>query len=255
MERVFVNSVVTQAFFLLTGTTRCRVHFFPSAGTTAGHYPVGCELSIFGKGVEKRAVQLEGGRLNQPDGIRLEDAFPTLGTEASGLCGLRVRLSCPQGRVNLLKSRVVVEIVSPQFSLVFNSASCKPDLSELDEGPEDAGNEGPQFARSGIATCDSFSVPSLVLVNGGSELERPDVRHLAREMEAPLHLGTVAAESVVEFPLEEALCKQGLQHAALWGDVMVERFWGEERKVHSDLSWYLMHRDPVMRRPISVCAL
>jgi hypothetical protein len=249
------NSVVTGAFFMTTNSVRSRVHFFPSAGATAGHYPVACELTVFGKGIETRSVRLDGGRLNQPDGIRLEDAFPALLTETSGLCGLQVALETSQGRINLLNSRIVIEMVSPQFSLSFSAAPCRPSKSG-DESPADGDRDTALEAKLlGVAIQDHLCTSSLVAVHAGDDLIRPDLRHVLRDAEAPLHMGTVAAHSVVEFPLEDAVSKYGVPHEALWGDTVIEKFWGSLQGEVAGVSWYLLNRDPVTKRPISVCAL
>jgi hypothetical protein len=256
LARVLANSVVTGAFFMTTNSVRSRVHFFPSSGATAGHYPVACELTIFGKGIESRSVRLDGGRLNQPDGIRLEDAFPSLLSETSGLCGLQVVLETSQGRLNLVNSRVVIEMVSPQFSLSFSAAPCRPRVVADDEASTDAKEFVPeQEMLLGLAVNDQFLSPSLVAVNAGDELLRPELRHVLRDSEVPLHVGTIAGRSVVEFPLDETLCKQGVPHEALWGSTVVEKFWGEMQGKLADVSWYLLNRHPVTKRPLSVCAL
>ncbi len=255
MDRVVVNSVYTRAFFMTTNSIRSRVHFFGSAGTTAGHYPVGCELTVFGKGIERRSVRLDGGRLNQPDGIRLEDAFPSLASETSGICGLEVRLDCPQGRINLLNSRIVLEMVSPQFSLSFMAAPCRAAAQEEEGAERIVEPKTTNRVAVGIALHDRFCSPSLVIVNSSADLIRPDACHVLRDVEAPLHLGTVAAESVVEFPLDEALCKQGLVHDALWGDAVIEKLWASKSSQESATTWYLLYRDPVHKRPVSVCAV
>lgn len=256
MDHSIVNSVVTRAFCLMTPTIRSRLHFFPTAGSTTGHYPVSCEIALFGKGLEKRSVQIEGGRLNQPDGIRIEDAFPALEHEASGLCGLEVIFECPQGRINLSRSQLVIEIISPQFSLTYGAA---PLLARTSDHPgaaqraETAGVKAPEFI--GVAIQDNSVVPSLVVVNSSEELLRPEFRHMLRDGEAPLQLGTVAASSVVEFPLDEALCKNAPIHEALWGSAVVEKVWSGSSWSRGSATCYILHRDPVSKRPVSVCAL
>ncbi len=251
MDRTVVNAVVTRAFFLTTSAIRSRVHFFPSAGATSGHYPVVCDLTIFGKGVERRTVRLDGGRLNQPDGVRLEDAFPALAGETSGICGLEVRLECAHGRINLLPSRVYIEMVSPQFVLSYVA-----DKFRAEE--EVAGAEGSlssAAARSMVALHEHNLSASLVIVNGGDDLIRPEIRHFAGGREAPLHVGTVAALSAVEFPLEEALFRHAVAHETLWGKAVVEKFWSEATPNQSQSAWYILYRDPVSKRPISVSAV
>jgi hypothetical protein len=252
MERNVANSVVTRAFCMVTPAIRSRVHFFPSAGTTAGHYPVSCELTLFGKGIERRSVRLEGGRLNQPDGIRLEDAFPALENEGSGLCGLEIVFECPQGRINLSNSRLVVEIVSPQFSLSYGAAPFQPTFADTTDGEVAA-----HACRSliGVALQDGSATPSVVVVNSTTELLRPEFRHSARDGDSPLQLGTVAPNSVVEFPLDEALCKNAEERETLWGAAVIEKMWGTSNWGLGGTVCYMLHRDPVSKRPISVCAL
>lgn len=252
MERSDANSVVTRAFCMVTPVIRSRVHFFPSAGTTAGHYPVSCEITLFGKGIERRSVRLEGGRLNQPDGIRLEDAFPALENEGSGLCGLEVIFECPQGRINLSNSRLVVEIVSPQFSMSYGAAPFKPN-SLVQRDDESAIH--PSRSLVGVALQDVGTAPSLVVVNSTTELLRPEFRHSSRDGEAPLQLGTIAPNSVVEFPLDEALCKNAEGRETLWGSAVIERMWGSSLWGLGGTVCYMLHREPDSRRPISVCAL
>ena len=261
MDKVLTNAVIARAFCLTTSAARSRIHFFPSAGSTAGHYPVACEITIFGKGIERRSVHLDGGRLNQPDGIRLEDAFPALASEVSGIFGLEVSLSSSQGRMNLLSSRLVVEIVSSQFLLSFGAAPFSINTS-FDSSTNQTDlkaqigitelNHDQIGARATVVMHDSICVPSLVIVNSSSELVRPDFRHRVGTSEDTLHLGTVAPESVVDFPLDDALCKYGEKHQALWGDVVIEKIWG---KPQPGVECYILNRECKSKRPISVCAV
>lgn len=128
------NTVRALAFCVSTPTIKSRVHFFPTAGVTSGPYSINCLLTLFGKGVERRTVMLDGGRLGQPDGIRLEDAFAALRGDASGLFGLEVRLSCSQGRVNLLSSQASIEVVSAQSAVLYA-------VAPFTHAPEDEGEE------------------------------------------------------------------------------------------------------------------
>ena len=254
MDRIIANSVSTRAFCVMTSAIRSRVHFFPTAGTTAGHYPVSCHLTLFGKGIERRSVLLEGGRLNQPDGIRLEDAFPSLANEGSGMYGIEVALECPQGRLDLRNSRAVIEMVPPEFSLSYGAAALKANAENSEEDPNSEVSPSSESV-SGIAVEDESVVPSLVIVNSTSELIRPDLRHLLRGAESPLHIGTVAPESAVEFALDESLCKGAQSHETLWGRAVVEKFWGAIPNGDGKVECYILSRDRVSKRPVSVCAL
>jgi len=253
MDRTVVNGVKASFFCLSTPTVKSRIHFFPSAGSTGGHYPVVCQVTVFGKGIERRSVQLDGGRLNQPDGIRLEEAFPALNLEATGMCGVEMRLVCPQGRVNLLNSRIVIEMVSPQFALAYSAGRCRTiEPPESEDVP--ASELGGEHAI-GLGIHDASMSSSLVVVNAGEDAFRPDFSHVAQNVDAPFQIGTVGAGSVVEFPLDETLCKVGAVRQSLWGDARIEKLWSEPLPHIDSVACYMLYRDPITRRPLSVCAL
>lgn len=254
MERVPANAVKSLMFFISTQTVRSRLHFFPNGGATGGHHPVSCQLTLFGKGIESRSVRLDGGRLNQPDGVRLEDAFPTLNTESSGLCGLEVALSCPQGRVNLLSSRVVIEMVSPQFTLTYGAAPFRIDPRGFEEeAPVAIAPVSRESIGLGIhsATC----APSMIVVNSGEESFRPDFHTSPVSGDAPLQVGMVAPRSAVEFPLDDALCGRGDVRECLWGDAVIEKTWSPQVASIDTVECYMLYRDPASKRPLSVCAI
>lgn len=248
-----MNGVKASLFCLSTPTIRSRIHFFPSAGGTGGHYPVSCQVTVFGKGIERRSVQLDGGRLNQPDGIRLEDAFPSLNVEATGLCGVEIALACPQGRVNLLSSKVVVEMVSPQFALAYSVARWSPlEVSDsevaLNETLEPRG-------AIGVGVHDSSMSSSLIVINAGEEVFRPDLSYAPSHGDASFPIGTVAPSSVVEFPLDDTLCKTTVARQTLWGEARMEKLWSDSLPGAHSVACYMLYREPVSRRPLSVCAI
>lgn len=213
-----------------------------------------CRLTVFGKGIETRSIRLDGGRLNQPDGIRLEEAFPALTTESSGICGLEVHLSCPQGRVNLLSSRVVIEMVSPQFSLTYSAAPFVPDVEGEVEGALSLPREQ-QRARVAVGIQDGSCSTSLIVVNASSSILKPDFMYVANGIEIPLHVGTAATRSATEFPLDDALGGPALKKECLWGEAKIEKLWSNTLQDASAVEAYLLYREPLSRRPISVCAI
>ncbi len=252
MDKQIVNSVRSLMFCLSTQVVKSRIHFFPTSGSAGGHYPVVCQLTVFGKGIERRSVQLDGGRLNQPDGLRLEDAFPALNLEASGVCGLEVHLSCPQGRVNLTSSRVVIEIVSPQFSVAYSAAPFRPDR-QVHEGEVPSSHSDRARPVVGIALRDASCVPSLLVINSNREGLRPDFLHGVGD--EPLHIGTAAGESVLEFPLDDTVGKHGQLRETLWGDAKIEKIWSPSLAEVDGVACYMLYRDPNSKQPVSVCAL
>jgi hypothetical protein len=247
-------------FCLSTSSIKTRVHFFPTAGSTASHQPITCVLSLFGKGIEKRAVMLDGGRLNQPDGVRLEEAFPTLRNEASGIFGLEIQLSSQQGRVNLLSSQAAIELVSPQASVMYYSAPFVPDVEEV-ASPEPQGDLSQRLAAArrrsfvGVGLQDAFVTTSLVMVNSTNETVRPAIFHGVGEEAQSLPVGNISPESAMEIPLEESLFKKTTPHECLWGLSRAEKISVGPDSLTPHTAFYVMYRDPVSKRPISVCAL
>lgn len=261
MDRVVPSTVKAVMFCLSTSSIKTRVHFFPSAGSSTAHQPITCVLSLFGKGIEKRSVMLDGGRLNQPDGVRLEDAFPTLRSEASGIFGLEIELSSQQGRVNLLNSQVAVELVSPQSSLLYYSGpmgvegEVESPVSEETQGLAERLQALRRRSFVGVGMQDSFITTSLVMINTTSETVRPSIFHGVGPEAQSLPVGTIAPESAMEIPLEESLFKESTPQECLWGLSRAEKISIGSDSLSSNTAFYLMYRDPVSKRPISVCAL
>jgi hypothetical protein len=246
-------------FCISTSTIKTRVHFYPSAGSSSGHHAISCLFTLFGKGIEKRSVMLDGGRLNQPDGVRLEDAFPTLRAEASGVFGLEIELSCPQSRLPLQSSLAAVELVSPQATVMYMSVPFLPtgEQGVVDEKVvADARLVSPRRQSfMGVGLQDSFFSTSLVMVNSSDEIVRPAVFHRTGENALPLQVGTLAPHSAVEIPLEESLFKDSSPHECLWGLTRAEKVAVDANSITPETAYYLMYRDAVNKRPLSVCAL
>ncbi len=259
MQRTVTNSVKTVVFCLSTSTIKTRVHFFPSAGAAGGHSPVSCLLTLFGKGVEKKSVLLDGGRLNQPDGLRLEDAFPVLRGEVSGVFGLEIQLSCPQARINLLSSQAAVEFVSSTSSMMYGCAPFVPMTEETEEQalpPVTDRIQSPRGrSRAAVAVQDGALASSLVIVNAGQSPLKPELSHAAQAAHKPLHVGTLSPESVVEVPLDEAMFRESAAHDTIWGSLRVEKMLMPDPAQEEGASYYLLFRDPATKRPISACAL
>ncbi len=246
-------------FCISTSTIKTRVHFYPSAGSSGGHHAISCLFTLFGKGIEKRSVLLDGGRLNQPDGVRLEDAFPTLRGEASGVFGLEIELSCQQSRLPLQSSLAAVELVSPQSTVMYMSVPFLPsgEQGAIEEKAEHETRLSHPRRQSfmGVGLQDSYFSTSLVMVNSSDDTVRPSVFHRSGENASALQVGTLAPHSAVEIPLEEALFKESSPHECLWGLSRAEKISVDANSITPETAYYLMYRDTASKRPISVCAL
>jgi hypothetical protein len=190
-----MQSIKWLGFCVAQTMSRSVLHFFPSSDNASAPYAASCTLTLFGAGGVRSSVVLEGGRLGHPDGLRLEDAFPALKGEASGVFGLEVEISTPQPRLDVTSSGCVVEIVSQGLPVRFapkkllkaevsetirqlraksvdrNGAAAEkaatPEVNaETSKTVPASGWRGPS---SGLAVRDGQHVPSLMIVNGSSE--------------------------------------------------------------------------------------
>lgn len=202
---------------------------------------------------------LDGGRLNQPDGVRLEDAFPHLRTEASGIFGLEIELSCQQGRIPLQSSLAAVELVSAQSTVMYMSVPFSPvgvDSSAADKVGTDAKGATPRRQSfMGVGLQDAAFSTSLVMINASGDAVRPALFHRSGENAVPLQVGTLAADSAMEIPLEDSLFKESVPHECVWGLARAEKVSLDANSITPETAYYLMYRDTVTKRPLSVCAL
>ena len=260
MEKVVTNTVRTLAFCISSANTKSRVHFFPAAGISSGPYPIFCKLTLFGKGVERKSVMLDGGRLGQPDGLRLEDAFPTLRSEQSGMFGLEIELSCPQqSRINLLPSQCFIDLVGPQYSIQYSAAPFIPTKAEASEVSgysmaSEVVSSVRRRPRIGIGMHDAYLVTSLVSVNSEKNPLRPELWKVANSKVSSLQVGTVAAESALEVPLDDFLFRESQPQEASWGLMRTEGVFLSEIP-NDNIAFYMLYRDSQGRKPVSVCAI
>lgn len=296
MERVSAHTVSSTTFCLHSPSIKSRVHFFPSAGATTGPYSITCTFTLFGKGIEKRSIAVDGGRLSQPDGIRLEDAFAALRGDSSGIFGLTLELSCQQQRVNMLPSLAAIELVTPQSPIMFGFPRFIPvesaheggsALSSISgqgvlKGDEDTKSLDHLATKQGLALMDSFGTTSLIVVNPSALVVKPSLYRVLRGERVSLHVGTVAAESAVEIPLEESLLRDSSPFECTYGLLRAEEFfvdrpnYSEIASAHSGAAvtvapggikpqaqvssneqpqYFLLQRDPTTKRPLSVSAI
>lgn len=111
-----MNAMRWLGFFVCNSVTKPVVHFFPYSATASAPYPVLCNISIFANGLKKRSVALEGARLSQPDGVRLDGIFDVLTDGYPGLVGIEVELVSQQRRIDLSASQVIIELIQGRSS-------------------------------------------------------------------------------------------------------------------------------------------
>jgi hypothetical protein len=106
-----------------------------------------------------------------------------------------------------------------------------------------------------IALQESHVGSSLVMVNSGMETIKPELFRVAEKREVPIHVGTLAPESTVEVPLDEALFREVAPHHCIFGLLRAERLFLGAHTRRRDAEYYLVYREPETKRLVSVVAL
>jgi len=262
------------AFGLSNKQTRTLVHFFPSAGNVTAPYPVNCKLSVFGPWDGKKSLTIEGARLSQADGIRVEEVFPDYiggpdsGEGQEGAYGLEIELSIFQPGIDISASSCIVELQSQTSTAsyraspmrVLDQSSAKDTKSrEMSEEIVAEGEDEKQNIASFIAVHDAYHTSSLVVLNSGSGkfvpalLERGFENNEEALMPFP-HSLELAPVSLVEHrfnaedfaKVEPVECSFGLFRA--------KQLYLRQGAA-SDSIMYALYRDKVSNQPISVSAI
>jgi len=260
------------AFGLSNKQTKTLVHFFPSAGSITAPYPVNCKLSIFGHWEGKKSLTIEGARLSQADGIRVEEVFPDYlgGAEShQGIYGLEIELSVFQPGIDISASSCIVEMQSRASTASYRAAPLSQSNSSAtleekksrkasEESSIDDEKEELSIANF-LSVHDAYQTTSLIMLNSGNEKFIPgffeqSAKH-DEEILSPLrHSFELAPVSLLEHRLkiedfsevEPVECSFGLFRAK---QMYVKQFAANDSRI------YALYRDKVSDQPISVSAI
>ena len=255
-----VQSVKWVSFGISNALTRTVVHFFPSEGGVTAPFPATCALRIFGQGLVEKKVVIEGARLSHPDGVRVEDAFPALRSDQVGLIGLEIEIATPQTRVDLTSSGCIVELASKGHSAKFLPKRLLPVLSatQLLLQPKRSEDEppAPQPPRAAVALRDAFSTSSVVVVNGSADAYRPSLCAVSPGGEPQeIPLPTLLAGAAVEIVLDDGFFNDAAARECSWGISRAKALIIRESRFIETKAVFVVYRDALTRRPVSVRAL
>ncbi len=239
----FVNSCRWVAFTLSDALSKTIVHFFPASDGAVIPYPADCKLSIMSPEFGKRSVILEGGRLGQPDGVRLEDAFPEEIVEGGGVLGIEVEVSTAQPKIDLSPSQCIVEISMAGKSVRFNAKRVLP------------GEESTHY-KDGVVFHDGASMTSLIAINTGLTEVMQNFEHVASATEQATSEKVgwqvkVAPDQAVELGITSPTVKERTQLGSFEQSASAVK----TEHLPATLTCYLLHRDAITRQPQAVSAL
>lgn len=284
-----MQTVIWKGPIIGSALSRSFLHFFPSSGNVTAPYNTVCRLTLFGAGIEQKIVNLEGARLSQPDGVKLDEVFPALREGIKGFAGLEVELSGGHARVDLAGSSCVFEYLTGNQSVRFWPRQYV--LSSLAATAGGAGRRG-SGAPSKVAEVsaqereasvvrrfpllkDSFTTSSVVILNPSDCAATISLRDGVRG--GVVATERIEARAVLEVPIPEKVFAEfgsvremnwGLLRTAVGaGEIKVEDkvplptpqepkpLAAEVRTPHAvseEVGWYLLFRDPVTRRPTAI---
>lgn len=225
--------------------TRTLIHFFPAPPSGVAPYPVHCTLSVFGEGIESASIGLDGARLNQPDGVWLDEAFPKLREGVANIVGVELEMTSNQPRSDVSGSSCIFEFISRERSVRFH--------------PHRVAGEGevrPDHARPLMR--DSFLNTSLMIVNQSSEpytLQLDLFPSVVERFAAPSAIShTVPAQKISEVQIPEDIFQKSDAHECSWGLSRSARF-AFGRELPAGVTTALVYRDVSSKRITSVCGL
>jgi hypothetical protein len=217
-------------FGLSHSLARTVVHFFPSSNVVTAPYPVNTKIQVLSTGAGDHSVILEGARLHQPDGVRMEAAFPTL-AQGTGIYAVVVEITGASQRIDLTASQCIVEIVTANGKIRYRPS-------------EVSGSANNTEPISSIAYSDASVKSSLVFVN--TSARALEVSGLDNQPYI------IAAAGVTECPLSSNFFESGVSYQS-------------ERDVHysasiklppnvcnSEITTFLMERDVSTDRVIGI---
>ncbi|MCB0333786.1 MAG: hypothetical protein KDD55_09830 [Bdellovibrionales bacterium] len=243
-----MQSITWATFCVANSLARTVVHFFPSSGTVTAPYPAMCKFTLFSQGECAKTQSLEGLRLSQPDGVRLEDIFPFLREGVNGMMGLHITLSTLQPRIDLSPSDCVIEIASRSHSVRFHP-------KQLESGKEAIAVDGPLLGFD-----DQFHSSSLVVVNGAKDVFEASLSWIGESAEVPVHERAARSEKVSPWSVEEFSLHKEIEDSCA---PRVEQSWGAsraasfslEKEIPAGSACFMMYRDATTKLPVSVVAV
>jgi hypothetical protein len=238
-------SIRWSSFFISSPVASTVVHFMPCSKNSTAPYPINCKFEVFGVGFPKRAAVIEGARLQQPDGIRLEDLIPDLKGGFTGLLGFNLELSLAQTHADISDSKCFVELHLGEDVIRFQPHA---NLITVEQ-------------REDLILSDDLSSYSLVVLNSGLAMQE---LRLEKPNAAPYKLFPLTVEnndareqinvspwSVLEVGLYDQDLTAGLQTLAT-RRLKVGQF---RANITPDMAVYLVCRDRHTKRLLNVRAL
>ena len=218
---------------------RSLVHILPTTRGGIAAQPVACVLQLFADRPDVTEISIDGMRLNQPDGIRLDEAFPRLREGGNSLVGISIVLESVQQKGDLRNSECAVEIVSRGRSIQFPMIACS----------DQAGMPRPLMAIN-----DSLTQSSVIFVNQGTSYAEVRLAH-STDSNGLAMCVSLTPHSVSEYVLKPQGASLGdNSYNCGWGTVQVSRMSLVE-PLSADVAGFCVYREASSKKIQSVVPL
>lgn len=246
-----MRSIQWLTFYMPDKSQQTRLHFFPASPIAATPFPVDLSVTIFGRYIEPKRMTIDGARMFQPDGMRLEDVFQLPDQAAESPFGLLVEISCPQPRADVSASSCMMEIMSADGFVRYKVPPIKQSETEEVEQEE-------ELERCSLLMRDSYFAPSIVVVNATDSELKPQLMSFStqnpdgtREL---IPVGQLGPWSVLERKLEGVLFSNVEPEEFSWG-LMRARTIVPVGLPEQGVSCYVMYRDAKINTIQSIRAI
>ncbi|GEM_PF-2320610 len=229
------------------------VHFLPATPGAATPYPVEMAFTVYGRGVERSRLAIDGARLFHPDGVRIASLFPLESADPTNMVALEVDVYSSQTRSDVSASQCVIEFSNIERPLKF--APRKMIMQD-----EVQGNVTPPLTTPTphLLMKDASVTPSIVIVNGTQSELRPGIYIKESKggevVKSIVPLGQVPPASVVERKLEGATFTNLYPQEMSWG-LMKSLSVTTDYLPTDSISYYLIYRDTNTSKITSVQAI
>ena len=237
-------------FCVSSQVTKTFVHFFPSAGGIGAPYQVSCTLTLFGNDLGKRTIKIDGLKITQPDGVRIDDVFPHFEKSETNIAGLKIELNTNQPRIDLSSSWCLVELVTQSGSTRFKAKSLSDSL------------DGAENVSSGALISDDKFSSSLIAINADREVFNPSLKTIdntgqlesLKAQRKDIAVPSLAPMSVEEISVNGDFFTENTSAETSWGKSNIGGVYVNP-SLDQETAVFAVYRETNNKRPVSVLAL
>lgn len=206
--------------------SKTLLHFFPSSIQVTAPYPIQTKIEVFSSDFGRNSICLDGPRLHQPDGVKLEAAFPIL-LETHGIYGIYAEFNASSQKIDISSSQCFFEQVTTMGRTLFQGVQISESIKRGDY----------------FLIKDTDTLPSILIVNNGSK----SFSYAGINNDESI----VSAGSVSEITVQDSFYDNGFESITNKGISVIQRLSSMSFGVE-DVAVFILERDISTKRIVSV---